>query len=184
MEKTTLGAGCFWCVETIFQKLDGVVSVVSGYSGGHTTSPTYKEICGGTSGHAEVCQVTFNPKTITFAQLLEVFWKVHDPTTLNQQGNDIGTQYRSVIFYHNEKQKEVASTFKEKLNTENVWDDPIVTEITAFDTFYPAEDYHKNYFNNNPNQSYCQFVVAPKVEKFKTIFADKLKSAVHLESDK
>lgn len=176
MEKITLGSGCFWCTEAVFQRLNGVASAVSGYSGGKTKDPFYKEVCAGTTGHAEVVQVTFDPEIISLEEILEVFWKTHDPTTLNRQGNDVGTQYRSVIFYHSDYQKEVAETLKKKLDESGAWGDPIVTEITRFDTFYPAEDYHQDYFNHHSNQPYCQFVVAPKVEKFKGVFKTKLKS--------
>lgn len=175
MEQITLGSGCFWCTEAIFQRLKGVESAVSGYSGGKTKDPFYKEVCAGTTGHAEVVQVTYDPQLISLEEILEVFWKTHDPTTLNRQGNDVGTQYRSAVFYHNDEQKEVAERIKKKLDESGAWGDPIVTEITKFDTFYPAEDYHQEYFNENGSQPYCQFVVAPKVEKFKDVFAKKLK---------
>lgn len=175
MEIATFGNGCFWCTEAIFQELEGVSKAVSGYSGGQTKNPTYKEVCSGTTGHAEVLQVTYDTSIISYEELLEVFWKTHDPTTLNRQGNDVGTQYRSVVFYHTEEQKELALTYKEKLENSGVWDDPIVTEITPFTTFYPAEDYHQEYFNLNGSQPYCNFVVRPKVEKFKKVFKDKLK---------
>lgn len=171
----TFGSGCFWCTEAIFERVNGVVSVVSGYSGGKTENPTYKEVCNGNTGHAECTQITFDPKIITYDELLEIFWKTHDPTTLNRQGNDVGTQYRSVIFYHNDEQKQKAEYYKAKLNEEKIWDKPIVTEITAFDKFYQAEDYHQEYYANNPKQGYCAFVIAPKVEKFEKIFKDKLK---------
>ena len=175
LEVATFGAGCFWCVEAIFQRLDGVVKVESGYSGGHVKNPTYKEVCTGTTGHAEVCQITYNPKEISYEELLEVFWQTHDPTTLNRQGNDVGTQYRSVIFYHNENQKKLATEYKTKLEKEKVFDDPIVTQIEPYTNFYVAEDYHQNYFNENGSQPYCSFVIAPKVEKFKKVFKEKLK---------
>lgn len=174
-EIATFGAGCFWCVEAVFQRLKGVEKVVSGYSGGKNPHPTYEQVCTGTTGHAEVCQITFNPTQISFEELLEVFWQTHDPTTLNRQGNDVGTQYRSVIFYHNEKQKELAEKYKKSLDEARVFPKPIVTEISPFTAFYPAENYHQNYFNNNPYQPYCQFVVQPKVEKFKKVFSQKLK---------
>lgn len=177
MEQITLGSGCFWCTEAVFQRLKGVESAVSGYSGGKTKDPFYKEVCAGTTGHAEVVQVTFDPEVISLEEILEVFWKTHDPTTLNRQGNDVGTQYRSAVFYHNDHQKEVAATLKKKLDESGAWGDPIVTEITQFEKFYPAEDYHQNYFNQNGDQQpYCQFVVAPKVEKFKEVFKNKLKA--------
>lgn len=173
MEIATLGAGCFWCVEAIFQNLRGVSKVVSGYSGGHIKNPAYREVCNGTTGHAEVIQVTFDPSEISFEDILEVFWNTHNPTTLNQQGADIGTQYRSAIFYHSEEQKAIAE--KSKKEAAKDFSDPIVTEITPFETFYGAEDYHQNYFNENGNQSYCSIVISPKVEKFKKKYADKLK---------
>jgi peptide-methionine (S)-S-oxide reductase len=175
MDTATFGAGCFWCTEAVFQSLKGVYKVTSGYSGGHKENPTYEEVCTGTTGHAEVSQIVFNPAEVTFDELLQVFWRTHDPTSLNRQGDDVGTQYRSVIFYHNEKQKESAEYYKDKITRENIWDKPIVTEITAFTKFYPAEDYHQNYYNNNPGQGYCSFVITPKVEKFKKLFADRLK---------
>lgn len=174
-DTATFGAGCFWCVEAVFQELDGVYSVVSGYTGGHVKNPSYKEVCTGRTGHAEVAQIVFNPAVISYEELLEVFWQTHDPTTLNRQGNDIGTQYRSAIFYHNQAQKESALYFKSKLNEEQAFGKDVVTEVTALGEFYVAEDYHQNYFNNNENQPYCQMVVRPKVEKFKKAFKDKLK---------
>lgn len=175
LEKATFGSGCFWCTEAIFENLNGVTSVVSGYAGGHVDNPTYEEVCTGTTGHAEVTQITYDPKIITYDELLEVFWKTHDPTTLNRQGNDVGPQYRSVIFYHNIEQKALAEKYKDELNKSGAWDNPIVTEITAYTNFYPAEKYHQNYYENNPNQGYCAFVIAPKLEKFKKVFNDKLK---------
>jgi len=175
MEQITLGSGCFWCTEAIFQRLNGVESAVSGYSGGKTRNPFYKEVCAGTTGHAEVVQVTYDPDIISLEEILEVFWKTHDPTTLNRQGNDVGTQYRSAIFYHNEQQREVSEKLKKALDKSGAWSDPIVTEITRFDAFWPAEDYHQEYFNENGSQPYCQFVVAPKVDKFAKVFKDKLK---------
>lgn len=177
MEKVTLGSGCFWCTEAVFQRLEGVESAVSGYSGGKTKDPFYREVVAGKTGHAEVVQVTFDPKVVTIEQVLEVFWKTHDPTTLNRQGNDVGTQYRSVIFYHNDAQKKVAEELKQKLDASGAWVDPIVTEITRFEAFFPAEGYHQDYFNENTSQPYCQFVVAPKVEKFKEVFGSKLKKS-------
>lgn len=171
----TFGSGCFWCTEAIFERVNGVISVVSGYSGGHVVNPTYKEVCDGTTGHAECTQITFDPSIISYDELLEIFWKTHDPTTLNRQGNDVGTQYRSVIFYHDDEQKQKADYYKQKLTDEKIWDKPIVTEITMFEKFYPAEDYHQEYYENNPNQGYCAFVITPKVEKFEKIFKDKLK---------
>ncbi|MCU0359690.1 MAG: peptide-methionine (S)-S-oxide reductase MsrA [Bacteroidia bacterium] len=174
-DTVTFGAGCFWCVEAIFQRLKGVESVKSGYSGGTIKNPSYKEVCNGTTGHAEVCQLVYNKAVISFEELLEVFWKTHDPTTLNRQGNDYGTQYRSAIFYHNEEQKILAEKYKAKLNDIKAYENPIVTEITAFSNFYPAEDYHQNYFNANGSESYCRFVIQPKVEKFEKVFKDKVK---------
>lgn len=171
----TFGAGCFWCVEAVFQQLDGVEKVVSGYSGGQTDHPTYEQVCTGTTGHAEVCQITYDPEKISYDQLLEVFWKTHDPTTWNRQGNDIGTQYRSVVFYHDEEQKKLAESYKGKLDAERIWDRPIITEIVPFKKFWPAEDYHQNYYANNPGRGYCSLVITPKVEKFRKIFKDKIK---------
>ncbi len=175
MDTITFGAGCFWCVEAIFSDLKGVEKVVSGYSGGTVKNPSYKEVCAGTTGHAEVCQITYNPSEISFKELLEVFWQTHDPTTLNRQGGDVGTQYRSAIFYHNEEQKKIAEEFKAVLNQEKVFENPIVTEITAYSNFYPAEDYHQDYFDLNAEQPYCSAVIRPKVEKFRKVFKDKLK---------
>ena len=174
-ETATLGGGCFWCTEAIFKSLKGVETVESGYSGGHNKNPTYKEVCTGETGHAEVIQITFDPKIISFDEILEVFFETHDPTSLNRQGADAGTQYRSVIFYHSHVQKEKAEAYKDRLNKENVFNKPIVTEIKAFDKFYKAENYHQNYFANNRSQGYCQFVIVPKIEKFKKIFKNKLK---------
>ena len=171
----TFGSGCFWCTEAIFEKLKGVESVVSGYSGGTTINPTYNEVTTGQTGHAEVTQIKFDSDIISFKELLEVFWKTHDPTTLNRQGNDIGTQYRSVIFYHNEDQRILAEEYKRKLDEAKIFDDPIVTEITAFDKFYIAENYHQDYYEQNKSQPYCSFVITPKVEKFKKVFKDRLK---------
>jgi peptide-methionine (S)-S-oxide reductase len=175
MQVATFGSGCFWCTEAIFERLNGVVKVESGYAGGTVKNPTYEEVCSGTTGHAEVTQITYDPKIITYDELLEVFWKTHDPTTLNRQGNDVGTQYRSVIFYHNEEQKELAEKYKKELDKSGAWDNPIVTEISPVTNFYPAEGYHQDYYENNPNQGYCAFVIAPKVEKFEKVFKDKLK---------
>jgi peptide-methionine (S)-S-oxide reductase len=175
LELATFGGGCFWCVEAVFQRLNGVEKVVSGYSGGKILNPTYEQICTGTTGHAEVCQITYNPKIVSYEEILEVFWKTHDPTTLNRQGNDVGTQYRSVIFYHNDSQKELAETYKKKLNESGAFSKPIVTEISPMKTFYSAEKYHQNYYNTNPYQPYCMYVVQPKVEKFKQVFGNKMK---------
>jgi len=177
LEKATFGSGCFWCTEAVFERLNGVKSVVSGYAGGTVENPTYEEVCSGTTGHAEVTQITYDPSVISYDELLEVFWKTHDPTTLNRQGNDVGTQYRSVIFYHNEEQKELAEKYKEELDKSGAWNNPIVTEISPFTKFYSAEGYHQDYYENNPNQGYCAFVIAPKVEKFEKVFKDKLKKS-------
>jgi peptide-methionine (S)-S-oxide reductase len=174
-EQATLGGGCFWCTEAVFLEMKGVEKVVPGYSGGHVKNPAYREVTTGRTGHAEVVQITFNPDITSFSEILEVFFMTHDPTTLNRQGNDVGTQYRSAIFYHNEEQKKIAEKVIELFEQEKVYDDPIVTEVTPFDAFYLAEDYHHNYFARNKNQPYCQFVVAPKVEKFRKIFKEKLK---------
>ena len=175
MEQATFGAGCFWCVEAVFQQLKGVASVESAYMGGRVKNPTYAQVCSGTTGHAEVCHINYDPSVITFDELLEVFWKTHDPTTLNRQGNDRGTQYRSVIFYHNDEQKQKAEDYKEKLNEAKAFPNPVVTEISPASTLYIAEDYHQNYFNNNPNQPYCRALIPPKLEKMRQIFGDKLK---------
>jgi peptide-methionine (S)-S-oxide reductase len=175
LEKATLGGGCFWCTEAVYLELKGVVDVKPGYSGGHVKNPTYKEVCNGKTGHAEVVQITFDPEVVSFSEILEVFFATHDPTTLNRQGNDVGTQYRSAIFYHSEKQKQTALKVIQLLEQDKVYNKPIVTEVTPFDTFYVAEDYHINYFARNKNQPYCQYVVAPKVEKFKKVFKEKLK---------
>ncbi len=174
-EKATLGAGCFWCVEAVFQNLAGVEAVVSGYAGGHVSNPSYEQVCTGTTGHAEVAQITFDPHVISFAEILDVFWRTHNPTTRNRQGADIGTQYRSVIFYHTDEQRRIAETSKTEADASGLWDHPIVTEIAPLTEFYPAEDYHQNYFRRNPHQPYCQMVVVPKVAQFKKNFADKLK---------
>ena len=171
-ETIILGAGCFWCVEAIFERLEGVKNVTSGYSGGNITDPTYREVVSGLTGHAEVIKVTYDPGIIKFAKLLEIFFMVHDPTTLNRQGADVGTQYRSAIFYLTEEQKRVAHEVKSLLEKENIWPDPIVTEITEFSGFYKAEDYHQEYYRNNPNQGYCRMVIAPKLEKFEKLFRD------------
>lgn len=174
LEKATFGNGCFWCSEAVFLRIKGVRKVVSGYSGGRVKSPTYKQVCSGRTGHAEVVQVTFDPAAVSYADLLEVFWGTHDPTTKNRQGVDVGTQYRSVIFYHNDQQKRLAEEYKRKLDAAQVFPAPIVTEIVPFREFYPAEDYHQNYFALNGNQPYCQSVIRPKVEKLKKVFAEKL----------
>lgn len=171
----TLGAGCFWCVEAIFDQLKGVLNVKSGYSGGSIKNPGYREICTGRTGHAEVCQLTFDPKVITLEKILEVFFQTHDPTTLNRQGADVGTQYRSAIFYHTEEQNIIAQSIKSKLDKAEVWADPIVTEISPIKNFYAAEEYHQEYFDNNGNAPYCRAVIQPKVEKFKKVFKELLK---------
>jgi peptide-methionine (S)-S-oxide reductase len=175
MDTATFGAGCFWCVEAQFQLLDGVISVKSGYEGGSIKNPTYKDVCSGTTGHAEVCEIFYDSTKLSYDELLEAFWKSHDPTQLNRQGNDMGTQYRSVIFYHNQTQKELAEKYKKELTISGAWDKPIVTEISAATTFYKAEDYHQNYYNQNGSESYCKYVIQPKVEKFKKVFGTKLK---------
>jgi len=169
-QQATFGAGCFWCVEAIYQRVTGVVEVESGYSGGHVTNPTYQQVTSGRTGHAEVVRVTFDPLRITFEELLEVFWHTHDPTTLNRQGADVGPQYRSAIFYHDEGQKEIAEASLKKTDRSGLWEDPIVTEISSLINYYKAEDYHQNYFNNNPNAGYCSVVIAPKVNKFRRDF--------------
>lgn len=175
LETITLGAGCFWCVEAVFQNLKGVESVVSGYSGGHIKNPAYREVCNGVTGHAEVIQIKFDPTVVSIAEILQVFWQTHDPTTPNRQGNDIGTQYRSAVFYHRQEQKQIAELYKEELDKSKTFNAPIVTEITAFTNFYPAEDYHQNYFNQHSEESYCQYIVRPKVEKFKKMFGGRVK---------
>ena len=174
-EQATLGGGCFWCLEAVFELTEGVEVVKSGYAGGAAPNPTYKEVCSGSTGHAEVVQVTFDPTTISYRELLEIFFTLHDPTTLNRQGNDVGTQYRSVVFHHSDEQAEAAQSVIEQMDGNGPWDDPIVTEVTALDVFYPAEDYHDEYFRRNGNQPYCQFVVAPKVAKFRQKFAHRMR---------
>lgn len=175
MEFATFGGGCFWCLEAVFQQLKGVEKVVSGYAGGRVPNPTYKQVLTGLTGHAEVVQILYDPSVITYPELLEVFWKTHDPTTLNRQGPDIGTQYRSIVLAHNAEQLELARSYKAKLNQSGAFNRPIVTEIKPLTKFFPAEDYHQNYFRNNPYQGYCQYVIVPKVEKFRQVFRDKLK---------
>ncbi len=176
LAQATFGAGCFWCVEAVFQRLNGVIKVESGYSGGATKNPTYKEVCSGLTGHVEVCRIYYDPLKLKFEDLLEVFWKTHDPTTMNRQGNDVGTQYRSVIFYHDDTQKKIAEKYKAELSASGAYDAPIVTSIEPLKNYYPAEDYHQNYFNENGDkQPYCQLVVRPKVEKFEKVFKDKIK---------
>jgi len=174
-EKITFGNGCFWCTEAIFQQVKGVIKSTSGYSGGHVENPTYEQVCEKNTGHAEVIQIEYNPAEVTVDELLEVFWQTHDPTTLNRQGNDVGPQYRSVVFYHTEQQKERAEFYKKKLDTSGAFDNPIVTTIEPFTNFYVAENYHQDYYNRNGNQPYCYFVIRPKMEKFEKAFKDKMK---------
>lgn len=174
-DTATFGTGCFWCTEAVFQELQGVIKVTSGYMGGHKANPSYEEVCTGTTGHAECLQIVYDPSVITFDELLEVFWESHDPTQLNRQGNDVGTQYRSAIFYHNAEQKEKAEHYKTQLNKENAYSKPIVTEVTPSSAFYAAEDYHQNYYNTHGSQPYCYLVIRPKVEKFEKVFKNKLK---------
>jgi len=174
-ELATFGSGCFWCTEAIFQNVKGVEKVVSGYTGGKIKNPTYKEVCSGLTGHAEVVQITFNPNLVSYDELLEIFWKTHDPTTLNKQGADVGTQYRSAVFFHSEKQKQLAEKYKVALDQSGAFDRPIVTEISPAVVFYPAEDYHQNYYNLNGDAPYCSYVIQPKLEKFKKVFKEKLK---------
>lgn len=178
MEKATFGAGCFWCTEAVFQRIEGVISVVPGFAGGHVKNPAYREVVTGRTGHAEVAQITFDPAVITYEELLEIFWKTHDPTTLNRQGNDVGTQYRSAIFFHDEFQKVAAEQIKAEIEKARVWSDPIVTEIVPLAHFYPAENYHQNYFNLNQEQPYCTYVIRPKVEKLQQIFNHRMKGKV------
>jgi len=175
-DTATLANGCFWCTEAIFEQLDGVISATSGYTGGSVENPTYKQVCTGETGHAECLQIVYDPSKISFDELLEVFWETHDPTTLNRQGNDIGTQYRSGVFYHNEEQRQKAEKYKADLDKSGAFDKPVVTEITPFKKFYPAEDYHQQYFENNENNNpYCKVVIRPKIDKFRKVFKDKLK---------
>jgi peptide-methionine (S)-S-oxide reductase len=178
LDTATFGEGCFWCTEAIFQRLKGVVSATSGYSGGTVANPTYEQVCTGETGHAEVTQVVYDPKVISYDELLKVFWKTHDPTTLNRQGADVGTQYRSVIFYHNDTQEETAEHYKTELDKSGAYDKPIVTQIVPFKNFYKAENYHQDYYNNNPNKPYCTLVIAPKLDKFEKVFKDELKENV------
>jgi peptide-methionine (S)-S-oxide reductase len=175
LETATLGGGCFWCVEAVYQDLKGVHSVVSGYAGGTVKNPTYQQVCTEATGHAEVVQITFDPEIIAFEDILYIFWRTHDPTTLNRQGADVGTQYRSAIFYHDEKQKSVAEKSKTETDASGLWKQPIVTEIVPFEEFFEAEDYHQNFYRNNPYQPYCRVVIDPKVEKFRKDFGDRLK---------
>jgi peptide-methionine (S)-S-oxide reductase len=176
-ETATFGTGCFWCTEAIFKELEGVVSVTPGYSGGHTTDPTYKEVCSGETGHAECTQIVYDASKISYDELLEVFFKVHDPTSLNRQGNDVGTQYRSVIFYHSDEQKRLAEKYKVELDRSGAYDKPIVTQIAPMEKFYPAENYHHDYYEYNKDKNpYCAVVVRPKLEKFRKVFSEKLKA--------
>jgi peptide-methionine (S)-S-oxide reductase len=177
LAKATFGSGCFWCTEAVFLQLKGVQTVISGYTGGSVKNPTYEQVCTGTTGHAEAIQVTYNPKVISYEELLEVFWQTHDPTTLDQQGNDFGPQYRSAIFYHTDDQKRLAEHYKEKLNAAGLFPGPIVTEIVPSAEFYRAEAYHQNYFAQNSNQPYCRAIIRPKVDKMKKVFSEKLKKA-------
>lgn len=177
LEVATLGGGCFWCLEAIYDRLEGVESVVSGYAGGTVKNPTYKQVCTGTTGHAEVVQVTFDTQQISFKEILEIFFTMHDPTTLNRQGNDVGPQYRSAIFFHDDRQRNIALETMEEIDEAGIWDAPIVTELAPLDTFYPAEEYHQEYFERNQLQPYCRIVIAPKVAKFKAKYAEKLKTA-------
>lgn len=174
-ETITLGAGCFWCIEAVFNRLDGVHSVRSGFSGGHVINPSYREVCAKQTGHAEVVQVEFDTSVIGIAKILEIFWSIHDPTTINRQGNDIGPHYRSVVFYHNENQRNIAEEYKTELNESGVFESPVVTEISEWTNFFPAENHHVDYFDLNGEEPYCQFVVRPKIEKFAKKYADKLK---------
>jgi peptide-methionine (S)-S-oxide reductase len=175
-ETATLGGGCFWCLEAVYQELRGIEKVASGYSGGDVPNPTYRQVCSETTGHAEVVQVTFDPEVVSYKDILEVYFTIHDPTTLNRQGADVGTQYRSVIFYHDDEQRRVAQEVISELETEGIWNTPIVTEVTPFDEFYIAEDYHQDYFRNNGFQPYCQVIIAPKVAKFRKQHLERLKA--------
>jgi len=175
MDTITLGAGCFWCVEAVFSELKGVESVVSGYAGGTVENPSYSEVCKGKTGHAEVAQITYDPSKISLADILQVFWQTHDPTTLNRQGADVGTQYRSVIFYHSEEQGELALQFKTELSESGAWENPLVTEVLPIPQFYKAENYHQDYYLQNGDQQYCKYVIQPKLDKFRKVFASKLK---------
>jgi methionine-S-sulfoxide reductase len=175
LETIYLGGGCFWCIEAVFQRLNGVISVESGYAGGYTKNPTYKEVCTGNTGHAEVVKVVYNPNEISLSEILEVFFSVHDPTTLNRQGNDVGTQYRSAIYFVNEHQKEIILSFMDMLKKEKIFDKPLTTEVKPINIFYKAENYHQNYYNDNPDQPYCRYVIFPKIEKFEKKFSEKNK---------
>lgn len=178
LEIATLAGGCFWCIETIFQDLQGVKSSISGYSGGHVENPTYQAVCNETTGHAEVVQVTFDPEVASFKEILEIFFTIHDPTTLNRQGHDRGTQYRSAIYYHSDKQKETAEKVISEMEQKKIWKNPIVTEVTKFNIFYEADETHQNYFKNNQNQPYCRVIIAPKVAKFRQKYLNRLKKSV------
>ena len=175
LEVATFGGGCFWCTEAIYERVNGVQKVESGYSGGNVADPDYKMVCSGTTGHAEVVQITFDPEKVSFLELLEIFFKTHDPTTLNRQGADVGTQYRSIVLYHSEEQEKITQQVIQQLDSEHIWKDPIVTQVEPFKVFYPAENYHQEYYENNPNVGYCRLVITPKVEKFEKIFKEKLK---------
>jgi peptide-methionine (S)-S-oxide reductase len=177
LQKATFAGGCFWCTEAVFQELKGVYKVTSGYIGGHVANPTYKQVCSGQTGHAEATEILFNPEEISFEELLEVHFKTHDPTTLNRQGADVGTQYRSGIFYHNDQQKAAAESIIAELTRAGVYANPIVTEVTPASQWYPAEDYHQDYYSQNPNQGYCAMVITPKIEKFRKVFADRLRQS-------
>lgn len=174
-DTATFGEGCFWCTEAFFQRLEGVYEVISGYGGGHVENPTYEQVCDKNTGHVELARIVYDPKKISYDELLEVFWKTHDPTTRDRQGNDVGPQYRSVVYYHNDEQKKKAEQYKASLDKSGAWDKPIVTDIESFKNFYPAENYHQNYYNDNSNQGYCRFVIQPKLEKFEKVFKSKLK---------
>lgn len=174
-DTATFGEGCFWCTEAFFQRIDGVLQVLSGYGGGHVENPTYEQVCDKNTGHIELCRIVFDPAKVTYDELLEVFWKTHDPTTMDRQGNDVGPQYRSAIYYHNAEQKEKAIQYKAELDKSGAWANPIITIIEPLKNFYPAENYHQNYYNGNQNQGYCRFVIAPKLEKFEKVFKAKLK---------
>ena len=175
LEKATFGSGCVWCSEAVFERVQGVNEVESGYAGGKITNPTYEQVCSGATGSAEVIQINYDPDIITYDELLEIFWKTHDPTTLNQQGNDVGTQYRSAVFYHNDEQKIKAEEYKTALDESGAWKDPIITSIEPYNNYSKAEIYHQNYYENNPNQGYCSFIIGPKIKKFEKVFKDKLK---------
>ncbi len=174
-EQATFGGGCFWCVEAIFERVEGVQKVVSGYSGGDVKNPTYREVTSGRTGHAEVVQITYDPGMVSYLELLEIFFRTHDPTTLNRQGADVGTQYRSIILFHNPSQEEEARQVIRDLDQANIWNDPVVTQVEPFESFYEAEQYHQEYYENNPNQGYCRLVIQPKIEKFEKLFRDKMK---------